>query len=279
MSRASTKDPAGPVLAVEADYDEPKTLKLPGGTAVILSRPSPVPDRINQDAAAILGAGDESHLLVVADGMGGTRQGGAAAAALVRQLAAQFTPPDPAKPVRAAILDGIEGANAEIHRDLPGSGTTLAAVEITGTAMRGYHIGDSSIFVVGQRGKLKLRSVSHSPVGFAVEAGLLGEDEALLHDELHLVSNMVGSPEMRIELGAPLELARFDTVLVASDGLTDNLTVSEIIESIRKGPLREGVARLVELALSRMNSEDTGQPGKPDDLSLIAYRRDRSQKG
>jgi len=259
-----------PVLLLEAHLDQVAELALPGGTAVVFSRPSPEAKGPNQDAAAILPFGDGTHLLVVADGMGGTRQGGEAAATVVRQFAAR---PDPAQSVRASVLDGIEAANAEVRREFPGSGTTLAAVELAGTTVRPYHIGDSSILVVGQRGKLKLQSVSHSPVGFAVEAGLLDEREALHHHELHLVSNVIGSPDMRIELGAPLTLSRHDTLLIASDGLTDNLTLSEIIEGVRKGPLDEGVARLVELATCRMVSGSPDLPGKPDDLSVIAFRR------
>ncbi len=55
------------------------------------------------------------------------------------------------------------------------------------------------------------------------------------HEERHLVSNVVGTDDMRIELGPPLKLARYDTVLLASDGLLDNLYTDEIVELIRKG--------------------------------------------
>ncbi|NIP97977.1 MAG: serine/threonine protein phosphatase, partial [Akkermansiaceae bacterium] len=125
----------------------------------------------------------------------------------------------------------------------------------------------SVILVVGQRGKLKLQTVSHSPVGLAVEAGLLDEDEALHHHERHLILNAVGFAEMRIELGAPLPLARHDTVLLARDGLTDNLTLDEIVAGIRKGPLGEAVAALTSLARQRMLAEQPGSPCKPDDLT------------
>ena len=43
---------------------------------------------------------------------------------------------------------------------------------------------------------------------FAVESGMLSEDDALHHDERNLVSNVVGDEQMRIELGPPLKLAR-----------------------------------------------------------------------
>ena len=46
-----------------------------------------------------------------------------------------------------------------------GSATTLAVAEVVGQTVRTYHVGDSPIWVFGQRGRLKLQTVPHSPVG------------------------------------------------------------------------------------------------------------------
>lgn len=253
----------------------PSEVCLPGGRASILTQSNPGRSTPNEDAAAVIPVDQQASLLVVADGMGGSRNGGAAAGMVVRQLATKFPAPDPTASMRPLILDGIEEANLRIQKELPGSGTTLAAVEINGATARPYHIGDSTILVIGQRGKLKLQTISHSPVGFAVEAGLLDEREALQHDELHLISNAIGSPDMRIELGAPLELARYDTLVLASDGLTDNVQVDEIIQIVRKGPLNTALGNLATLARRRMAVGNSQLPGKPDDLTVLAYRRSR----
>ena len=260
-------------LLLESDQEQPIVLTLPHGTAAILSLPHPTRDSPNQDAAAVIPASANQSLLVVADGMGGTRQGGEAAAAVIHQLAAQLPLSSPDQQLRTAILNGIEAANQTILSDFPSSGSTLAAVEVNADSIRPYHIGDSEILVVGQRGKIKLLTVSHSPVGMGVEAGLIDEEDALHHDERHIILNAIGSADMRIELGAPIQLDRYDTLLLASDGLTDNLNLDEIIELIRKGPLGQAVRKLADLARQRMNDCDSGGPSKPDDLTLIAYRR------
>lgn len=265
--------PSPATLWLEADHREPVLVRLPRGNAVVLSRPNPFHERPNQDAAAVLPAGPDASLLVIADGMGGSRNGGMAAGTLVRHLSRQLPVDSPDLLVRTAVINGIESANRHLVEEGPETGTTLAAVEISEHTMRPYHVGDSVILVVGQRGKLKLQTVSHSPVGLAVEAGLLDEDEALHHHQRHLILNAVGFAEMRIELGAPLPLARHDTVLLASDGLTDNLTLDEIVAGIRKGPLCEAVAALTSLARQRMLAEQPGYPCKPDDLTILAYRR------
>src|SRR5690606_26158083 len=103
------------------------------------------------------------------------------------------------------------------------SAATLALAELSSSGIRPYHVGDSMILILGGRGKVKLQTVSHSPVGYGVESGLLNEQEAMFHEDRHLVSNMIGCPEMRIEIGPWHCLAARDTLLIATDGLFDNL--------------------------------------------------------
>lgn len=80
---------------------------------------------------------------------------------------------------------------------------------------------------------------------------------------------------MRIELGATVRLAPRDTIVVASDGLSDNLHVDEIVEHLRKGPLSRAVDDLAALGRRRMEAPTEGAPSKPDDLTFIAVRRRR----
>jgi serine/threonine protein phosphatase PrpC len=129
------------------------------------------------------------------------------------------------------------------------------------------------IVVTGQRGKLKLQTVSHSPVGFAVESGMLDETDAVHHEDRHLVSNLAGTPDMRIEVGPRIRLAPLDTLLLASDGLFDNLYMEEVVSAIRKGPLADAGHRLATEALARMQQPGGGAPCKPDDLTFVLYRR------
>jgi serine/threonine protein phosphatase PrpC len=179
----------------------------------------------------------------------------------------------PEERLRTALLDGFELANERVLALGRGAATTLAAVEVVAGTIRTYHVGDSLILVVGGRGRIKWRTVAHSPVGYGLEAGLLDEEDALAHDERHLVSNVLGSTEMRIEIGPPLELAPRDTVLLASDGLADNLHIDDIVAGLRDRDLGRAVVDLADRAGRRMVS--TGEaplPGKPDDLTLVAYR-------
>jgi serine/threonine protein phosphatase PrpC len=262
----------------EESMHEAQVLPFAGGQVAVYSARSPDKTSPNEDAAALLPLstrdGAEDGVLVVADGLGGQPGGASAAQIAVRCLEkALAAPPEDDRSVRGAILDGFEHANRSILELGIGAGTTLMAAELRGRILRPYHVGDSALLVAGQRGKLKLQTLSHSPVGYAVESGLLDEDEALHHEERHLLSNLVGAADMRIEIGSPLALAARDTVLLATDGLFDNQGVREILDTIRTGPLSAAAGTLARVCRERMQKPTEGRPSKPDDLTFVLYRR------
>ena len=83
---------------------------------------------------------------------------------------------------------------------------------------------------------------------------------------------------MRIDVGATIDLHARDTVMLASDGLTDNLHLHEIVATIRKGPLVNAINSLTRLAGHRMTVDSNSQPSKPDDLSVILFRKPKPRK-
>ena len=259
------------LLLASTELDRPLASSLLCETILFTDR-CPGKETANEDAAGVALCGEQCGVLVVADGMGGAVAGEQAARLAVETVCAATRACDDPSRLRAAVLDGIETANERIRSLRLGAGCTLAVVELQGGVARPYHVGDAAILVVGQRGKIKLQTVSHSPVGMAVEAGVLDDADAMHHEDRHIVSNAVGCEEMRIEIGPPIRLAPRDTVLLASDGLFDNLHVAEIVQTIRKGPLVKTVAQLVELSQRRMTNPRVAEPSKPDDLTVIAYR-------
>ena len=232
----------------------------------------------NQDSAALLPVAGDRLVLIVADGVGG-QPGARGASNLSVQLIcdALTRVEDGSERLRSTILDGIEAANRAVLALGSGAATTLALAEIGPDYVRTYHVGDSVVLLCGQRGLLKLQTIPHSPVGFAVEAGLLDADEALHHAELNIISNVIGSPDMRIEIGSETPMAPRDTLLLASDGLFDNLLQEEIIGAIRKGRLDGAIRQLTGLAQERMRGTVPGLPSKPDDFTAVLFRRQPSR--
>ncbi len=248
-----------------------------GGRAVAYSAREPGKETGNEDSVAIIPYGPGAAVLVVADGAGGLPAGKRASLTAIATLAASLqTAMDKTMLLRTAILNGIEAANDAVRALANGSATTMTVITIEGLHARSYQIGDSEAMVVGQRGLIKLQTTAHSPTGFADEAGFLDEREALHHEERHLVSNFLGTPDMRIDVGTMIELSPRDTVIVASDGLMDNVHVEEIVECIRKGPMLAAARCAVDLADRRMRKAEDGAPSKPDDLSLVLFRKPNS---
>ena len=245
-----------------------------GGSVVAMTSRDPDKDTENEDTVAVIPFGPEAVVLVVADGAGGLPAGKRASLTATTTLAASLqSARQQTTLLRTAILNGIEAANEAVIALGNGSATTMTVVAIEGLVARSFQIGDSEALVVSQGGTVRAQTTAHSPTGFAVEAGFLDQREALHHEERHLVSNFLGTNDMRIDMGAGIELRPRDTVIVASDGLTDNVHLDEIIERIRKGPLLEGAQALASLARHRMANGEGRQPSKPDDLSLILFRK------
>ena len=249
---------------------------LPTGTAAAFSERSPAKQSANEDGALVLPLTDTQSVLAVADGLGGHAAGDLAASTALSTLRDQLLEWRQEESLGAAILSAIEAANDAVCALAVDAGTTLALVEIDGDETRAYHVGDSMVLTVGQRGKLKQQTIAHSPVGYALEAGLLSEKQAMGHESRHLVSNIIGSDEMTIELGATVKLAPRDTVLLASDGLADNLYLEEITERIRVGKIGDAAERLAEVCRHRMVNPGQRHPSKPDDLTYLLYRRSRA---
>jgi PPM family protein phosphatase len=260
-------------LFVEQDLLDSTRFSVGSGEVALYSRRSPSGGSPNEDAAIVIGAGDDAVVLAVADGLGGAPAGHKASSIAVSCLAeAVQTALRDAREIRTGILDGFDRANAEVLALGVGAGTTLTVAEVNRASVRAYHVGDSFFLLTGNRGKVKAQTISHSPVGYGIESGLLDAEGAMRHHERHFVSNVIGSADMHIEVGSFVDLGLRDTLVVGSDGLSDNLRTEEIVDCVRKGGLDEACRALASRARERMESGSETAPSKPDDLTFLVYR-------
>jgi len=256
---------APPVLLCGQNLAEPRKVDLKAGQAVVFSRPQGGQSGANEDALGIIETRDGGVCLAVADGVGGLPRGLEAANLVISLLADTTLNKD------QPLQERIEAANQQLLKELPSAATTVTVAEINNNMANVCHAGDSTFLAVGQRGRIKLKTQCHSPVGIK-EANGLDEKEALFHPQRHLLNNMMGDPAMWLEKQEGIELAARDTVLLGTDGLWDNLFLSEIVELIRAGELIDSAEKLAQTVIERMDTPVTGQPSKPDDVSFILYR-------
>jgi protein phosphatase len=260
--------PGSLVLLADANLEFPQPVTMSCGQAVVFTRPRAGRSHGNEDALGIFQLGPDRAWLAVADGVGGLPRGREAATWVIEMLG------EPRSQDNDSVIEArIQRANQALLERLPGSATTISIVEISQNSLTSYHAGDSAALVVGQRTRIKLKTQCHSPVGISEANGILDEKQALFHPRRHLLNNMMGDPALWLEKTGPLELAPRDTVLVASDGLWDNIFVSEVVEAIRVGSLLQAAKWLADTVITRMSTPVAGLPSKPDDVSFILYRQ------
>lgn len=260
-------------LLVCGDMAKTKHEKINVGEVAYYALASPDKETGNEDSLGVLQLDDDTAALIVADGLGGHRAGAEASATAIKSLFKSLRNHDTSRSLRATMMNGLEQGNVRVMQVGGGAATTMIGAIIHKHEVRVYHVGDSGGLLIGQRGAIKLKTIAHSPVGHAEASGLIDEEMALAHESRHIVSNVLGSSEMSIEVGPVIKLARFDTLLLASDGLLDNLRTHEIVEIVRKGKLSKVAENLRKRVYERMTTLGEGHPCKPDDLSFVLYRR------
>jgi serine/threonine protein phosphatase PrpC len=256
-----------------ADLARASRIEVRSGVAVVFSWPAPGKITGNEDAAGFWELEEDTCVLAVADGLGGCPGGAEAAAVSIRSIRDAIRGQDNTDSLRTGILDGFEEANRSVLAQGIGAGTTLVVCEVRMGVVRAYHAGDSGALLVGQRGRIRCETIHHSPVGYGVASGLLDPADIHHHEERHLLSNCVGSRQMRVEVGAPARMAARDTLLLATDGVLDNVRKQELIDTIRIGPLLRAACRLGERVTSAMAGEDAELPAHPDDATALLFRR------
>ena len=257
---------------LQEESSDPENIEFCGGEVIGCSYRSPTKETVNEDGAVVIQLSPTHGVIAVADGVGGYQAGDRAARAVIDALVEHCREAQPDVSTRAELLDAIEAANSEILGWGIGAATTVVAAEFLAGRVRVIHVGDSTALLTSNHGTLKFLSIAHAPVAQAVALGMLDESEALLHEDRNLISNCVGCLEMRIEVGPECKMSVRDTLLLASDGLFDNLIPEDVVQLIRAGGFETQFHRLIDRTQSLMLNGD-GLEGKPDDLTVVAFRQ------
>jgi PPM family protein phosphatase len=201
--------------------------------------------------------GASGLLLAVADGMGGTVAGGAAAdaalAGLVESLATtgpaipppgqpatdeadgRTTPmaivlPDRGPDLAAAIAAAHERVRRLATDGMPvplRPGTTLTAALVTGRRLRLAHLGDSSCWLL-RRGRLRRLTEEHTHAAQLVAAGAVQPGSVAQRRLDGMLTRFAGMPGSACPQLVTVRLRPGDRLLVASDGVTRALPVPAV---------------------------------------------------
>ena len=215
----------------------------------------------NQDYFKTAKAPDGMLLAVVCDGMGGAAGGSTASRMAAEEFCrhAADTLYERYKKkeeltegqIRDILERAVHRANLKVYtaavsdRHLQGMGTTLTGALLREDWFWVVSVGDSRAYQFrGRRGRLITHD--HSYVQMLLDAGHITEEEAAVHPQKNIITRAVGTKSV-VEtdvFSGPLQPG--DTMLLATDGLTNLLTREELIEVIsQKQSLRHTVNELV----------------------------------
>lgn len=231
----------------------------------------------NEDTLLVQPVSENGIILAVADGVGSASNAQQASAQLLKTLSKQLATltqnneKNTLDKVRNIILDTISNSNKTMSSKA-GFLTTITICAIHNRMIQVFQIGDSGLLICGQRGKLKYKTTAHSPVGYALESGMINATQAIHHPENHLVDNLIGTEVANIEMNTPIRLTDHDTVFLATDGLFDNITPEDIIETIRKGKIEKISKTMADCIQNQRTPVKHNAFIKDDDCSFIICR-------
>jgi serine/threonine protein phosphatase PrpC len=215
----------------------------------------------------------QSHLYVVADGMGGAEAGEVASAIAVQTIRGYIeTHLDTARgEVKngAELLTGaLEEANSRIiqyvasHPESRGMGSTGVCALITGSDAAMAWVGDSRGYLL-EGSALRQVTKDHSLVQRLVEIGQITPEEAHTHEHKNVITRSLGARQSG-PAGAEaiaLKLKRGDKLMLCSDGLTAHVMDPQIREILGRNQDPYDAARELIVAAN--------SGGGTDNISVI----------
>lgn len=209
--------------------------------------------------------------LVVCDGMGGHLAGEVAAAEAIATIKSfPFTGKEPEEEIRRAILQAQERVLevAGESENFKGMGSTLTLAWFGPLLDDGSrklivgHVGDSRCYTYAG-GELEQISTDHSVVGELLRSGTITPLEARIHPKRHVLTQVLGSPEVEPEL-VTKKIKPGTLVMLCTDGLTDVVEDTLILETLQTGQNSSNLAQdLVDLA---------NELGGPDNITVIVAK-------
>lgn len=221
--------------------------------------------------------GPRGTLFMVADGMGGAAAGELASAmaaqTVFEHLTTQWRTADDQSGDEfiRQMKHAVELANAKIydyareHPESRGMGTTATVVGVLGTRLYLLQVGDSRAYLTRGQEAVQLTK-DQSLMQRLIDAGELTEEQAAQSERRNIILQALGpDPKIRADVTYQ-DLARGDTLLLCSDGLTGQVKREEIGNLVAtESDLDRLCDRLIDLANSR---------GGPDNITVVAARFD-----
>jgi len=227
--------------------------------------------KINEDSYRIIfdNAG-KPYCFIVADGLGGHNSGEIASKMAVDHVTEYIHKHryDSASSITDVISNSIKDANNKIYENAKaniknhGMGTTIIVCLTHGNKVYIGHVGDSRVYLI-RNGSIKRLTTDHSYIEELISSGTLTREEAKYHPRKNVITRAVGfSGDVAIDTYES-EYMDNDIYLLCTDGLTNKLDESELLDVIEKlSDLQEACDELVKLS---------NEKGGEDNITVVAF--------
>ncbi len=233
--------------------------------------------KLNEDSLFV---DDDMGLFIVADGMGGHQAGEVASLLVVNSMKEylgrlgperqedELEDYDPSLSQEAnRLMASIMLANSGVHevagknKAYHGMGSTVSAVVFTKDSFVAANVGDSPIFLI-QHGEMEEVSMPHTVI--AEQAAIDPEAAEQLGDKFaHMLTRAMGVEETVEPDVCEVQCFPGDTLVIASDGLTNMVPEEEIMYVVQNHRPAKACKILVDLA---------NQSGGEDNITVIVLR-------
>lgn len=199
---------------------------------------------LNEDSYLV-----KDDIFAVADGMGGHQAGEVASKTALKAVnSVKVRLKSPAEFLKQAFATANEQVLALAKaKSLQGMGTTLTVALVANNELWIGHVGDSRAYLITD-GQLKKLTTDHSLVNNLVKAGELSEEEAKTDPRKHVITKAIGSQEQIVPDITTTSFKTGDILLLCTDGLTNELSESEILNIVAFNPPAKAGEKLVKLA-------------------------------
>ena len=215
-----------------------------------------------------LPVGPRGVLFAVCDGMGGQNAGEIASSLALEALETEMRQLSDACPRPELFRKAVEVVNrrvwteASLHPKLSGMGTTLTAALVCQRRVLIAHVGDSRAYFA-RDGRVEQITRDQSLAGQLVASGALTEAQARQTPFRHVLLQAVGTKEtVEIALDG-IDVARGDTLLLCSDGLSGKVGLADLAGPLSGDDLKAAADALVALANER---------GGDDNITVVIAR-------
>ena len=223
--------------------------------------------KTNEDSVGYF-EGNGIDIYIVADGMGGHNAGEVASELATKIIIEYIKSNHQDLDMKEVLSEGIKSANKKIYDiasesdDLKGMGTTVTICFKKQNKMVVANVGDSSCYIIDNNKKLTKITRDHSLVQQLLDNGTITEEKARNHPNKNIITRALGTNEL-VEVDLfDVDLTNVIKCILCTDGLTNDVTYSEMYDIIMENENASSCKMLVDLSKSK---------GGRDNISVIIF--------